>query len=59
MTTTGAAIHQQLLMALEPAVVVVEEACEVLEAQLLASLTPSVKHLIMIGDYKQLRPKVS
>jgi hypothetical protein len=59
MTTTGAAIHQQLLMALEPAVVVVEEACEVLEAQLLASLTPSVKHLIMIGDYKQLRPKVA
>ena len=45
-------------MALEPAVVVVEEACEVLEAQLLASLTPSVKHLIMIGDHKQLRPKV-
>ncbi|XP_062501640.1 NFX1-type zinc finger-containing protein 1-like isoform X2 [Corticium candelabrum] len=59
MTTTGAAIHQQLLTAVEPAVVIVEEACEVLEAQLLATLTSSVKHLIMIGDHAQLRPKVA
>lgn len=58
MTTTGAAIHQQLLKVVEPSVVIVEEACEVLEAQLLATLTPSVKHLIMIGDHMQLRPRV-
>eukprot|EP00118_Oscarella_pearsei_P021036 m.233770 g.233770 ORF g.233770 m.233770 type:complete len:1538 (+) comp40099_c0_seq4:96-4709(+) len=59
MTTTGAAIHQDLLLTLQPSVVIVEEACEVLEAQLLATLTPSVKHLIMIGDHMQLRPIVS
>jgi len=31
---------------------------EVLEAHILSSLTSSVKHVIMIGDHKQLRPKV-
>eukprot|EP00118_Oscarella_pearsei_P009537 m.55349 g.55349 ORF g.55349 m.55349 type:complete len:614 (+) comp34455_c0_seq6:2613-4454(+) len=59
MTTTGAAIHQDLLITLQPSVVIVEEASEVLEAQLLATLTPSVKHLIMIGDHRQLRPIVA
>ena len=56
-TTTGAAIHQNLLLAVKPAVIIVEEACEILEANLLATLTPSVKHLIMIGDHMQLKPK--
>ena len=59
MTTTGAAIHQQLLNQLEAPLVFVEEAAEVLESNLLACLTPHVKHLVLIGDYMQSKPKVS
>ncbi|XP_065842098.1 uncharacterized protein [Oscarella lobularis] len=58
-TTTGAAIHQNLLLAVKPSIIIVEEACEILESNLLATLTPSVKQLIMIGDHMQLKPKVS
>ena len=35
-----------------------EEAGEVLEAHVLSSLQPTTKHLILIGDHKQLRPKL-
>ena len=58
MTTTGAAIHQRLLNQLKAAVVFVEEAAEVLESNLLATLTPHVKHMVLIGDHKQLKPSV-
>lgn len=58
MTTTGAAINQSLLDTLEPAVVIIEEAGEILETQVLACLSSSVQHLILIGDHKQLRPPV-
>ncbi|KAG0617383.1 hypothetical protein M758_5G185900 [Ceratodon purpureus] len=58
MTTTGAAIHQRLLKHLSPAVVLVEEAAEILEPQVLASLNSNVQHLILIGDHHQLRPQV-
>ncbi|CAM9306840.1 unnamed protein product [Pylaiella littoralis] len=57
MTTTGVAMHQSLVEALGAAVVVVEEAAEVLEAHILAVLTQSTQHLILIGDHLQLRPK--
>ena len=33
---------------------IVEEAAEILEAQLVAVIPPSVQHLIMIGDHEQL-----
>lgn len=59
MTTTGAALHQDILSILSPAIIVVEEAGEILEAQLLAVLRPSVQHCILIGDHCQLRPSVS
>lgn len=36
----------------------VEEAAEVLEAHILASLTRHTEQVIMIGDHEQLRPKV-
>ena len=58
MTTTGAAIHQEVINKLECPAVFVEEAAEVLESNLLATLTPHVKHLVLIGDHKQLQPKV-
>ena len=58
MTSTGAALNMQALAALRPAILIVEEAAELLESQLLAVLLDSVQHLILIGDHKQLRPGV-
>ena len=58
MTTSKAAMIQRLLTALQPKVVVCEEAGEVLESHIAAALTPGTEHLIMIGDHQQLRPKV-
>ncbi len=39
-------------------VLIVEEAGEILESHVLTSLSANVKHVILIGDHKQLRPKV-
>ena len=38
-------------------IVLIEEAAEVMEPHILASLAPSTEHLILIGDHEQLRPK--
>ncbi len=46
-------------LALTKLVVLVEEAGEILEAQILTSLGPSTEQLLLIGDHKQLRPKCS
>ncbi|KAL6872062.1 P-loop containing nucleoside triphosphate hydrolase protein [Trichoderma novae-zelandiae] len=58
-TTTGAAMYHSIIRAASPDIVLVEEAGEILEAHVLTSLGPSVKQLILIGDHKQLRPKVN
>lgn len=58
LTTTGCALNQNLLRSLRPSVLVVEEAAEVLESQLLACMTESLRQLILIGDHYQLQPKV-
>ncbi|KAI5895259.1 uncharacterized protein SCHCODRAFT_01088480 [Schizophyllum commune H4-8] len=58
-TTTGAAKLVSLLNAISPKVLMVEEAGQVLEAHILASLVPSVQHLIEIGDPQQLRPTLA
>eukprot|EP01032_Pedospumella_encystans_P023366 gene23366-26450_t len=57
-TITSAAKNRDLIAQIRPNIVVVEEAGEILEASLLTCLGPSVKHLIMVGDHKQLRPKL-
>lgn len=57
-TTSGAAKYQSLLSSISPEVVLVEEAGEVLEAHVLTSLSASTEHLMLIGDHKQLPPKV-
>ncbi|KAM9302608.1 NFX1-type zinc finger-containing protein 1-like [Morus bassanus] len=57
MTTTGAAKYRKLLQSIQPQTVIVEEAAEILEAHVLTCLTASCKHLILIGDHQQLRPK--
>jgi superfamily I DNA and/or RNA helicase len=38
---------------------IVEEAGQVLESHILASLVQSVQHVVMIGDPLQLRPSVN
>ena len=59
MTTNGAAKYNALLRELQPEIIIIEEAAEVLEASVLASFTSSTKHVIFIGDHLQLRPQVS
>ncbi|KAK8177442.1 P-loop containing nucleoside triphosphate hydrolase protein [Phyllosticta citrichinensis] len=58
-TTTGAAMYTELLQNASPDIILVEEAGEILESHVLTAMTPATKHLILIGDHKQLRPKVS
>ncbi|XP_040290237.1 NFX1-type zinc finger-containing protein 1-like isoform X1 [Bufo bufo] len=56
MTTTGAAKYRKLLQVVQPRIVIVEEAAEVLEAHIITALSHSCQHLILIGDHQQLRP---
>ncbi|CAE6506724.1 unnamed protein product, partial [Rhizoctonia solani] len=58
-TTTGAAKLVSLLSEMRPKVLIVEEAGQVLESHILATLVGSVNHLIMIGDPLQLRPNIN
>eukprot|EP01062_Namystynia_karyoxenos_P056178 TRINITY_DN47142_c0_g1_i1.p1 TRINITY_DN47142_c0_g1~~TRINITY_DN47142_c0_g1_i1.p1 ORF type:complete len:1477 (+),score=493.73 TRINITY_DN47142_c0_g1_i1:76-4506(+) len=57
-TTTGAALYQGLLRAVQPSVIIVEEAAEILEAQVLSCLVNSVAQVVLIGDHFQLQPSV-
>ncbi|KAL8573704.1 hypothetical protein ACOMHN_018979 [Nucella lapillus] len=56
MTTTAAARYQGVLQEVNPRVIVVEEAAEVLEGHVITTLNQNCQHLILIGDHKQLRP---
>lgn len=58
LTTTGCALHQNLIRSLRPTVLVVEEAAEVLESQVLACMTDSLQQMILIGDHFQLQPRI-
>jgi hypothetical protein len=58
MTTSGAAGRHELISAIAPKIVICEEAGEVVESHLLATLSSSTQHLIMIGDHLQLRPQI-
>ncbi|KAG0209060.1 hypothetical protein BGX28_000160 [Mortierella sp. GBA30] len=58
MTTNGAAKSHRLIEVLAPSIIICEEAGEVLESHILAALSPSTQHLILIGDHKQLRPQI-
>lgn len=57
MTTTGSARYHTILRDIGPRIVIVEEAAEVFEAHIVASLSKHCEHLILIGDHVQLRPK--
>ncbi|KAI0459614.1 P-loop containing nucleoside triphosphate hydrolase protein [Xylaria acuta] len=56
-TTTAASMYASEIQSAGPGIVIVEEAGEILESHILAAMGPTTKHLIQIGDHKQLRPK--
>ena len=58
-TTTAAAMYVPELQAASPEVLLVEEAGEILESHVLTALGPQTEQLILIGDHKQLRPRIS
>ncbi|KAF4631358.1 hypothetical protein G7Y89_g6771 [Cudoniella acicularis] len=58
-TTTAAAMYNKMIRAAKPDIVLVEEAGEILESHILTALAPTVRQLILIGDHKQLRPKIN
>ncbi|KAL0952879.1 hypothetical protein HGRIS_007097 [Hohenbuehelia grisea] len=58
-TTTAAAKYNDILQVASPNVLLVEEAGEILESHVLTALGSSKEQLILIGDHKQLRPKVN
>ncbi|KAH6916252.1 hypothetical protein BKA70DRAFT_1502138 [Coprinopsis sp. MPI-PUGE-AT-0042] len=58
-TTTAAAKYGFALQAAAPQVVLIEEAGEILESHVLTALSEHTSQLILIGDHKQLRPKVN
>lgn len=58
LTTAGLARNLNVFRRLQSKVVLCEEAGEVLEANLLAALLPSIEHAILIGDHLQLRPQI-
>lgn len=58
-TTTGAAMYTEQLRKATPGIILVEEVGEIVESHVLTAMTASTKQLILIGDHKQLRPKVN
>lgn len=56
MTTTGFSKYRGLIAALQPRIVLIEEAAETLEAPVAVTCVPSLRQLILVGDHKQLRP---
>ncbi|XP_041361357.1 NFX1-type zinc finger-containing protein 1-like [Gigantopelta aegis] len=59
MTTTAAARYQKVLSEIKPRIIVIEEAAEILEGHVIASLSSECQHLILIGDHQQLRPSTN
>ena len=56
-TTTGASANIKILTELYSKIMIIEEAAEIMEGNVIAALTNHTQHLVMIGDHKQLRPK--
>lgn len=57
-TTTSAAKNNDLIAQIRPNVIIIEEAAEILEANVITAINQYAEKLIMIGDHKQLRPKL-
>ena len=57
-TTTAAAMYSKDIQSASPGIILVEEAGEILESHVLTAMSSETKQLVLIGDHKQLRPKV-
>ena len=55
LTTTACAMNWRLIEQLDVETVICEEAGEVMEAQTLCTLFPTIEHAIFIGEPQQLR----
>lgn len=55
LTTTACAMNWPLIERLNLETIICEEAGEVMEAQTLCTLFPTIEHAIFIGDPQQLR----
>ncbi|KAI0476575.1 P-loop containing nucleoside triphosphate hydrolase protein [Xylariaceae sp. FL0804] len=55
-TTTGLCKYRGLLAALQPRTLLVEEAAETKEANIMSAMFPSLQQLILVGDHEQLAP---
>jgi helicase required for RNAi-mediated heterochromatin assembly 1 len=56
MTTTGFSKYRGLITALQPRVVLIEEAGETREAPVAVTCVSSLQQLVLVGDHQQLRP---
>lgn len=54
MTSSWAARYQNVLKEICPKIIIVEEASEISEAHVIATLNAYCEHLILIGDHKQI-----
>ncbi|KAH8816936.1 P-loop containing nucleoside triphosphate hydrolase protein [Xylogone sp. PMI_703] len=54
-TTTGLSKYRGLLTALNPRILLIEEAAETLEGTIIASMFQSIQQLILVGDHQQLQ----
>jgi len=54
-TTTGLSKYRALLSAVEARVLLIEEAAETLEGNVIGGLLDSIQQLILVGDHQQLR----
>jgi helicase required for RNAi-mediated heterochromatin assembly 1 len=56
-TTTGLSKYRGCLAAMQPVSLLIEEAAETREANIVSALYPTLQQLILVGDHKQLAPK--
>lgn len=54
-TTTGLSKYRGLLAALQPRILLIEEAAETLEGTVMAGMFESLEQLILVGDHQQLQ----
>ncbi|RKF60267.1 Helicase required for RNAi-mediated heterochromatin assembly 1 [Erysiphe neolycopersici] len=54
-TTSGLAKYRGMLSALQPRILLIEEAAETLEGKVMAGTPESIQQIIMVGDHQQLQ----
>lgn len=57
-TTTGLTKYRGLIAALNPRILMIEEAAETREANISSALYPSLDQIVLVGDHQQLVPQV-